>query len=170
MSNPSPYRALFSPVGMIGTVCKQLASHPGIPAPIQAQAAQADKLCHEASVVIAKTLTDATIRKMWAHGQELVSSCHRHGLLDESPTTESPQIVMARLMSGHLALDHHARKIGIRNFPLWRELEQKTATLLEMLISRTPEHEQAAYAVAEEMVYVVTPTDRRKEKVRRKAA
>lgn len=169
MSNPSPYRALFSPVGMIGTVCQQIEADPKMPAPIQAQAGKVARLSDEAGDVICKSLTDATIRKMWRHGQEFAHACHRQGLIQPDATQEAPQLVMARLMAGHLAIDHHARQAKLHRYPLWRELERSGAALLDMLISRTPEHEQAAYAVAEEMCYVVTPTDRRKEKVRRKA-
>lgn len=113
--------------------------------------------------MICKTLSDAAVRKMFNHGQEFVHACHRRGLVPHDATRETPQIVLARLMAGHLCIDHYARKIGVRKYPLWRELESSTASLLDMMLkSMTEDHEAAAYAVAEEMVIVVAPATRRK--------
>jgi hypothetical protein len=166
MSTPSPYRALFSPVGMTGTVCHQIAAG-SLPDPIRAQAAKVGKLADEAADVISKSLTDATIRKMWAHGQQFVSACHRHGLISKNATSETPAVILARLMAGHLAIDHHCRRAKLHRYPLWRELERSAATLLDMLLSMDRANESECYAVADEMCAVVAPPMKRE---RRKAA
>ena len=65
----------------------------------------------------------------------------------------------------------YAHKIGIMKYPLWRDLLTSSGTLLEMLLQGLSEHESAAYSVAEYMVAVVAPSDKRAaKKEARKAA
>ena len=168
-AKPSPYRPLYSPVAMAGTVCQQIEARSKMPAPIIEQAKTVKRLCDEASTVITTPphLTDGTIRKMWAHGQSFVRFCHNHGMITDA-STELPQILLARLMSGHLCINHYTRSIGVSRYPMWRELESEAASLLAMMLDATGEEWEAqAYAVAEDMVLEVAPPA---PKQRRKAA
>jgi len=170
MSNPSPFRALYTPVSMIGVACEQLQAHTGVDAIIKMQAENCFRYADEAGELVSKKISRAAISKMLQHGDAFRMEC-RHKCLVDKGQSDTAGVVLARLMAGNLALDHYAHKIGIRKYPLWRDLLTTSATLLEMILQDMSEHESAAYAVAEYMVAVVAPSDKRAaKKEARKAA
>ena len=170
MSNPSPYRALFTPVSMIGVACEQIQAHPCVDATIKTQAANCFRYADEAGELVSKKISQSAISKMLQHGDAFRMECRHKGLVEKGQA-DTAGLVLARLMSGNLALDHYAHKIGIRKYPLWRDLLTSSGTLLEMLLQGLGEHESVAYSVAEYMVAVVAPSDKRAaKKEARKAA
>ena len=171
MSNPSPFRALYTPVSMIGVACEQILAHPDVDATIKETAEACFALADEAGEVLSKKISDAVVSKMLQHGDSFRMECRNKGLVKKGQA-DTAGLVLARLMSGNLCTEHYARKIRVHKYPLWAELITKSATLLDMILPQLSEHEEAAYAVAEYMCAVVTPTDKRaaKREARRIAA
>ena len=170
MSNPSPYRALFTPVSMIGVACEQILAHADVDPSIKAQAEQCFRYADEAGEVVSKKISQSAVQKMFQHGDEFRMECRRKGLVNKGQN-DTAGVVIARVMAGNLCVDHYTHRQKIRKYPLWRDLLQTSSTLLEMILAGAEELEADAYKVAEYMVAVVAPTDKRasKKKVRESA-
>lgn len=171
MSNPSPFRALYTPVSMIGVACEQIMAHPGVDQIIKDVAGECLALADEAGEVLSKKISDSVISKMLQHGDAFRMECRHKGLVKKGQS-DTAGLVLARLMAGNLCLEHYVRKIRVHRYPLWSGLITKSATLLDMILPELSEHESQSYAVAEYMVAVVAPTEKRaaKREARRIAA
>lgn len=163
MSAPPPFRAFYTPVSMIGVACEQMLAHGEVDPTIKAQAEKVFSLADEAGEMLSKKLSNAVVTKMFQHGDEFRMECRRKELVKKGQD-DTAGVVLARLMAGNLCIDHYAHRQKLRKYPLWRDLINSSATLLDMILPPLAENEAAAYAVAEYMVAVVAPSDRRAAK------
>ena len=163
MSNPSPFRAFYTPVSMIGVACEQILAHPEVDPCIKEIATECFKSSDVAGNELGKRLSGTVISKMFDHAEEFRNECRIKGLVKKGQD-DTAGVVLARLMSGNLCLEHYARKMKVHKFPMWRDIIQKSTTLLDMILTSLGEHEGQAYAVAEYMCAMVAPTEKRKAK------
>ena len=155
------FKSLCSPVAMIGTACKQVASRNDLPKEVIEHAEKCSEIADEAATVVAKYMTDSTIRAMWKHGQSFVYECAANGIVSKN-NIDTNAVLLSRLVAGNLGVDMLTHKTKLRKYPLWKELLDSSASLSEELRDIVEdrdgkEYERVSYIIADRMSDLMIP-------------